>query len=1037
MAHILSKWFLRLSGIIFGYFFIVGAVFSPAGFLPNGNYPTLPGLPGQHPDHFAPADFPSLKTLNPDDALLGIIHLQPWERANAVSLSDSADLLAVGSSFGVHLFALPGREEIRFIETGEWARSVALTGDGKSVAAGIFDHTIKLWNTTDGSLIRTLLGHTDRVTNITFNADDSMLASAADDDTIRIWRTDDGSLVRILDNDTEGVRCVTFSPDMAVIAAGMRDGTIRLWRVQDGVLLNTLKGHKDWVRTLQFSHDGKILASGAFDANARLWRVSDGTLLHALKGHRASVLGLAFTPDDSTLITGSVDTTIRLWRVDDGQLKNILTGHTGFIYDVAISADGGMLVSGADDASVRLWDLPQVLLSFDQPPPPASHSGDCQVCHHPLGNSIAPAVLEVRCETCHSGGASLNWCPVFPAQPNAPTSIVGHTLSAGNAGIPRPGKNIGIKIVSPGNGETFYTRPDLKAPLNVTGKVTYAGTDVSKITVHVEVWAGAEKLAAVPAVLNSDGYFSINLGINPDGNNPVESADQIDAGRIVCDSCHAQYAAEYFLPRGDVRLMARATTPDEATASDDRWINVDVSSAGVLNVTVVDDQTGEPVPGVAVQAVTRLYEWRARNFNAITGANGVGIVDVEVLSRASTAYAITVPDQIVNGTYYEGMQSEEISYQPGSAEAQGVVIRVQSRRGVIGGSISQQQGAYTDSVTVWALELPAGPIHQAQTIQGIFVFKNLPVARYLVSPDIGSLAGQGLVGNVESVDLAKSTQSKLMLTVAPVIGKFMTGNVSEQQAVWLPFAWLTLPNGSVHSVDTTSGTWLTPVDAADRYAVITAPGYFSQTIALQSGNNTELKRRPDTRTFPWGQGALFMPAETTAVFQDGVVRLDVGWLWGHGEEDKALLIRLPGAEIRWSSGRFALEKLPNQAARFYLLDGEAAVRSNRLDQSIGIQPGSMVVVQEDGRVSVLANNTAVSALLNPVTETLLSPVWEPGLYTMLQNSLAKFGLSTIQVVTFITYSLILIAIVGIPLITIYFVIMRRGRSAKRKYDDHG
>ncbi|TYQ30162.1 WD40 repeat domain-containing protein [Pseudanabaena sp. UWO310] len=230
--------------------------------------------------------------------------------------------------------------------------SVAFSPDGKTIASGSNDKTIKLWN-LEGKELRTLIGHRNGVWSVAFSPDGKTIASGSSDYTIKLWNLA-GKELRTLTGHSNWVESVAFSPDGKTIASGSADHTIKLWDLE-GKELRTLTGHSNIVMSVAFSPDGKSIASGSDDKTIKLWDLA-GKEIQTLTGHRNEVWSVAFSPDGKTIASGSNDKTIKLWNLAGKEIQT-LTGHRNGVWSVAFSPDGKTIASGSRDHTIKLWDL--------------------------------------------------------------------------------------------------------------------------------------------------------------------------------------------------------------------------------------------------------------------------------------------------------------------------------------------------------------------------------------------------------------------------------------------------------------------------------------------------------------------------------------------------------------------------------------------------------------------------------------------------------------------------------------------------------
>ncbi|KAK3346887.1 hypothetical protein B0T25DRAFT_462128 [Lasiosphaeria hispida] len=360
----------------------------------------------------------------------------------AVVFSPDGKTLASGSAdktirlwdmaTGTHQQTLEGHSDY------VWA--VAFSPDGKTLASGSADKTIRLWDTATGTHQQTLEGHSNDVRAVAFSPDGKTLASGSADKTIRLWDTATGTHQQTLEGHSDYVMAVAFSPDGKTLASGSSDMTIRLWDTATGTHQQTLEGHSSYIWAVAFSPDGKTLASGSADMTIRLWDTATGTHQQTLEGHSDDVRAVAFSPDGKTLASGSADKTIRLWDTATGTHQQTLEGHSDYVMAVAFSPDGKTLASGSADMTIRLWDTAtgthqQTLeghsdyvravaaVAFS----PDGNSGlDASRNLRPVGN-----VLFVDGEWITRGEMNLLWLP--PDYRATCTSVYDHTLVLGHS----------------------------------------------------------------------------------------------------------------------------------------------------------------------------------------------------------------------------------------------------------------------------------------------------------------------------------------------------------------------------------------------------------------------------------------------------------------------------------------------------------------------------------------------------------------------------------------------------------------------------
>ena len=304
--------------------------------------------------------------------------LRDYDPGLAAQLALSAYRIAPTFEARSSLIASSGSPTVtRMVRPGGTRQVIAVSPNGRLLAgAGATeesdDTAVLLWDLSEPQAPRRLdmrlTGHTEAVHVITFSPDGRTLATGGADGTIRLWNVaepaDAVPLGRPL---TDEVLGLAFSPDGRVLAAGGADGTVRLWDVADPdapvPLAQALTGAAGSVQGVAFRPDGQMLAAADAAGAVLLWDVSDPRRARAVGAPLPvpyQVNAVAFTPDGTTLAAGSHEGMVRFYAVSEVStpvpVGEPLAAADGQIHGLTFNGPGDVLAVASADSTARLWD---------------------------------------------------------------------------------------------------------------------------------------------------------------------------------------------------------------------------------------------------------------------------------------------------------------------------------------------------------------------------------------------------------------------------------------------------------------------------------------------------------------------------------------------------------------------------------------------------------------------------------------------------------------------------------------------------------
>lgn len=282
------------------------------------------------------------------------------DEVSTVAVSRDGKTIASGSDDKtVKLWQDEGKEIRTLNGHSDWVYAVAISPDEETLVSGSKDNTVKVWNLKNGKQLFNLIGHKRLINSVAISPDNQNIASSSYDNTIKIWNLKTGKLLRTLTGHSAPVLSVTFSPNNRTLVSGSVDKTVKVWDWQTGKELRSLKGHTSDINSIALSPDGQLVASGSDDKTIKLWNANTGRELRTFTGgHTADINAIAFSPNGKTLASGSDDKTIKLWNLMTGEQLANLQGHTAPVFAVAFSPNGKLLVSGSGDKTIKIWQVP-------------------------------------------------------------------------------------------------------------------------------------------------------------------------------------------------------------------------------------------------------------------------------------------------------------------------------------------------------------------------------------------------------------------------------------------------------------------------------------------------------------------------------------------------------------------------------------------------------------------------------------------------------------------------------------------------------
>lgn len=307
----------------------------------------------------------TVRVLSGNEDVVSRLALSPDDKTVAAGVDDGSVVL-----WDLATGHIQWKQQVTVPTPVRWVQDIAFSPDGEFVAA-TYDDRIIFWEAATGELIKRIDAAVQRQ-KIAFDPTGGQFVTIGAEAGSRVvlWDLESGEPVRDFDGAAQLEDVVYISDGSAILTAG-KTGILTMLDSRTGKVIYETEGglgtEGGALRFADISPDGSRIAAALSTSGLLVWDSETGDLRHDYR-YEGGIFSFAFNPADGTVLLGGMGV-IRTIDPRTGEVLRANTSDRTAIIDVVVTSDGKWAVTTGTDAEVRLWDLQagQVLRRFVEP----------------------------------------------------------------------------------------------------------------------------------------------------------------------------------------------------------------------------------------------------------------------------------------------------------------------------------------------------------------------------------------------------------------------------------------------------------------------------------------------------------------------------------------------------------------------------------------------------------------------------------------------------------------------------------------------